>query len=86
MNVMNVVKPLQDRVISNIIKEHILERNLINVMRLKTFNFTIISKDVKEHMLLRKLINVFNVVKSIHKGEVSKVSLLDRNLMNIIMN
>ena len=32
MNVINVVKPLQDPVISNIIKETILERNLINVI------------------------------------------------------
>ena len=59
MNVTNVVKPLQDPVISNIIKEHISDRNLINVI---------------------------NVVKYIHKGEVSKFSGLERNLMNIIMN
>ena len=49
MNVINVLKPLQDTVISNIIKEHIMERNLINVI---------------------------SVVKYIHKGEMSKVSLL----------
>ncbi|GAB1303438.1 Zinc finger protein 998 [Apodemus speciosus] len=32
MNVINVVKPLEDSVISNIIKETILERHLINVI------------------------------------------------------
>ena len=59
MYVINVVEPLQDPVISNIIKEHIPNRNLINVI---------------------------NVVKYIPKGEVSKFFVLERNLMNIIMN
>ena len=59
MYVINVVESLQDPVISNIIKEHIPNRNFINVI---------------------------NVVKYIPKGEVSKFSVLERNLMNIIMN
>ena len=59
MNAINVVKPLQDPVIS---------------------------KDIKEHILDRSLIKAINVVKSIHKGDISKVYLMARNLINIIMN
>ena len=57
--------------------------NVINVV--KPFHVTVIYKDIKLHILDRNLINVINVVKSIHKGDVSKVYLLARNLMNIIM-
>ena len=32
MNVINVVKPLQDPVVSNVIREHILERDPMNVI------------------------------------------------------
>ena len=38
MDVTNVVKPLQDPVISNIIIEHILDRNLINVINVVKYN------------------------------------------------
>ncbi|GAB1303434.1 hypothetical protein APTSU1_001868500 [Apodemus speciosus] len=82
-----MIKPFYFKVISKDIKEHILERNLMNVINVvKPFQITVISKDIKEHILERILINMINVVKYIHKGEVSKFSELERILMNTIMN
>ena len=62
MNVINVVKPLQDPVISNVIKEPILERNLMNVINVvKPLLHPVISNVIKEPILesnLRIIINV----------------------------
>ena len=62
MNVINVVKPLQDLVISTVIKEPILERNLMNVINVvKPLLHPVISNVIKEPILesnLRIIINV----------------------------
>ena len=58
--------------------------NAINVV--KSLQIKEIFKDIKEHILDRNLLKAINVVKSIHKGDVSKVYLMARNLINIIMN
>jgi KRAB domain-containing zinc finger protein len=48
MNVINVVKPLHDKVISKCIKEHILERNLTNAINVvKSINVVVVSKIIK---------------------------------------
>ena len=47
MNVTNVVKPFHITVISEDIKEHILERNLLNVFSVvKPLQDRVISKDI----------------------------------------
>ena len=58
--------------------------NAINVV--KPLQIKEIFKDIKEHILDRNLLKAINVVKSIHKGDVSKVYLMARNLINIVMN
>ncbi|GAB1303344.1 Zinc finger protein 930 [Apodemus speciosus] len=114
MNVINVVKPLHSTVTSNIIKEHILEKNLMNNECRKAFA---ISSHLQRHKTTHteekpyecnqcstafELHSTLQYHKRTHtgekpyecnqwgkvcsQGEVSKVSLLERNLMNIIMN
>lgn len=58
MTVINVVTPFHNQVISENIKECILERSLTNIMSLmNTFHNTIVSKYIK-HVLERNFMNV----------------------------
>ena len=51
-------------VISKYIKEHILERNPMNVISVvKPLHIIVISEYIKEYILERNLINVINVIK-----------------------
>ena len=87
MNVINVLKPFHVTVIYKGIKEHILERNLTNKINVvKSLQDLFISTMIKEHIPDRNLINVINVVKYIQKGDICKFSVLEENLLNIIMN
>ena len=73
MNVINVVKALQDPVISNIINDHILERLLMNeISDIKTFQDIVASDYTKGIMQERKLINEINVIKLLHIIVISK--------------
>jgi hypothetical protein len=54
-------------------KEHILERNPMNVINVvKPFYIPAIFECMKEHILERNLTNVINVVKPLHKGVIFK--------------
>ena len=87
MNVTNVVKPLHDQVISKDIRKHTLERNLMNIINaVKPLQQPFISTMIKEHIPDRNRINVINMVKYIHNREICKFSVLEINLLNIIMN
>ena len=71
MNVINVVKPLQVTVVSSIIKEPIMERNLRNVINvIKPF--------------IKVIVSIINVVKTFYNSIVSiifKEHIEDRNLL-----
>ena len=73
-------------VISNIIKEDILERSLMNVINvLKPLQITLSSKAIKQHILERNLKNAINV-QNLFTRETSpktKEDILQRDLMNI---
>ena len=65
MNVINVVKPFHNSVVSNDIKVRILEGNpmyVINVVKL--LQVTVISNIIKESIMERNLRNVINVIKA----------------------
>ena len=82
-----MVKPFHVTVISKDIRKHILERNLTNIINVvKPLKLPFISTMIKEHIPDRNLINVINVVKYIKKGDICKFSVLEENLLNIIMN
>ncbi|GAB1298383.1 Zinc finger protein 997 [Apodemus speciosus] len=78
---------LQDPVISNIIKDHILERNFMNVINVvKPLQVTVVSNIIKEHILERNLMNVISVVKPVQVTVVCSIikeNILERNLMNV---
>ncbi|GAB1303420.1 Zinc finger protein 997 [Apodemus speciosus] len=60
-------KPLHSTVLSNIIKEHILERNVMNAINvLKPLQDTVISNIIKERILGRNLMYVINVKAFAH--------------------
>lgn len=68
-------------------KEHILERNLINVSNVvKPLYATVIFKGTNEFILERNLKNIFNMVKALCGFIVFviiKVHMLERNFMNV---
>ena len=74
MNVINVVKPLQVTIVSSIIKEPIMERNLRNVINV-----------IK--LFLKVIVSIINVVKTFYNFIVSiifKEHIEDRNLRKVI--
>ena len=65
MNVINVVKPFHNSVVSNVIKVHILEGNPMNVINVvKLLQVTVISNIIKESIMERNLRNIINVIKA----------------------
>ncbi|XP_051014177.1 zinc finger protein 844-like, partial [Acomys russatus] len=74
------------------IKEHILERNLMNVMNVvKPLHYTVILKYIKEYILERNPANVINVIETFHNkplcaivaSKYIKEHMLERNPMNV---
>ena len=66
MNVISVVKPSHSMVIFTLMKEAILERNLMNVIIVvKPLHGTVIFTGMNKHILERNIMFVISVVKSL---------------------
>ena len=69
MKVSDVIKPLQQALISKYINEHIPERNLLNVTNVvKLFRKPIVFTHIKAHIVERNALILTNVVKLFSKG------------------
>ncbi|XP_036018664.1 zinc finger protein 271-like, partial [Mus musculus] len=70
----NVIKSLQQALISMYINEHIPERNLLNVTNMvKLFQKPIVFTYIKEYILERNALTLTNVVKLFQKAVINKI-------------
>nr|CAM27976.1 novel KRAB box and zinc finger, C2H2 type domain containing protein [Mus musculus] len=74
MKASNVIKSLQQALISMYINEHIPERNLLNVTNMvKLFQKPIVFTYIKEYILERNALTLTNVVKLFQKAVINKI-------------
>lgn len=64
---MNVGKPMHITIVFKYIKEHIQDRDVVNILKLENPLYaTIVSEYVKELILKRNLINIIHVLKLLY--------------------
>ena len=72
MNVTSVVKPLQEAVVSNVIKEHIQEKHPMNETKVINPLQEAVVLNIIEYIQLKNPMYLTNVVKPLQEGVTSK--------------